>query len=604
MATVLLAWDFGGGYGHAARIVRLAKELRVAGHHVVIAARELPRVTELCDKAHFALLQAPRARSHNCVAVPRTFAHVLWNAGYGDAAVLQARSESWTKLLDSVNPDLIVFDHAPTALLAARGRNVRRVVIGTGFSCPPDCEPLPDLRPWLPPMRQQLLLEERHVLGRINQVLTRRGVATLERVSQLYAEVDDTFLTTLPEFDHYPTRAVLCASHSSSGRADLRYRGPWPSPGGEPPVWPAGGGKRIYAYLSPSPQLSKVLQALALAGCSTIVFGCLDPAIRERYSAPNICFEARLLDPRQAAAECDIAVLNGGQATTIGCHLAGKPILHVPMFLEQALNAMCSVQLGAGLMAFPGGQDRTVEQITELLTDPRYAEAARRFANKYRNLSAESEIANAVARLNELAESCGTQLESCRKIPTPRRAAIRGSRGQSQEQAILPERPMLTPYMRSDEKEAIVKLIQERQFRSVLEYGSGGSTVEFSALPGISRWLSIEHDPQWAERTTAAISKLPPDIARRIEVRLITDMEQYVFSPWNGETFDLVFVDGRRRKACMCAARERLEPGQAVLLHDAFRLKYQSSVVLFHRRTVLTMGTPIEQGLVLLENNP
>jgi hypothetical protein len=133
MATVLLAWEFGGGYGHAARIVRLAEVLSAASHHVVVAARELPRVTEICECAEFTLLESPRVRSRNCVAVPRTFAHVLWNAGYGDEAKLHARSESWTKLLDSVNADLIVFDHAPTALLAARGRNVRRVVIGTGL---------------------------------------------------------------------------------------------------------------------------------------------------------------------------------------------------------------------------------------------------------------------------------------------------------------------------------------------------------------------------------------------------------------------------------------------------------------------------------------
>ena len=122
MATVLLAWELGGGYGHAARVVRLAMELRAAGQRAVMAVREPSRVAGMCGEGEFTLLESPLAPSHDYVANPRTFAHLLWNAGFGNAAELEARTDRWAELLDSVKADLVVFDHAPTALLAAGAR--------------------------------------------------------------------------------------------------------------------------------------------------------------------------------------------------------------------------------------------------------------------------------------------------------------------------------------------------------------------------------------------------------------------------------------------------------------------------------------------------
>ena len=56
----------------------------------------------------------------------RTFGHVLWNAGFSDAAELEARTDRWARLMDTAKPDLIVFDHcADGASGRARARGAR-----------------------------------------------------------------------------------------------------------------------------------------------------------------------------------------------------------------------------------------------------------------------------------------------------------------------------------------------------------------------------------------------------------------------------------------------------------------------------------------------
>ena len=96
---------------------------------------------------------------------------------------------------------------------------------------------------------------------------------------------------------------------------------------------------------------------------------------RRRFS-----FRPVELDMRCAAAECDLAILNGTHGSTVLTLLAGKPILQLPLVLEQELNARATVRLGAAQASLRAAQNALAAALSSMLQSDACAEAARHFA--------------------------------------------------------------------------------------------------------------------------------------------------------------------------------------------------------------------------------
>jgi hypothetical protein len=433
VSTILFAWELGGGLGHITQIAPLATDLAARGHRVHVALRDLSAAATVFAGTTVQFLPGPfRPRGVLPSFKPTvSFAHVLHNIGFGDEASLAAHASAWRNLYRFTRPDLIVFDHSPTALLAARGAPARLAVIGSGFCVPPDADPFPPMETQEQGADvQRLHDEEQPILRRVNRLLDRWRQPPLARLGQLYSEVHHTFLTTFRELDHYP------------GRPDgVPYYGPINATGGAAPEWPDAPGKRIYAYLKDFPALPELLGCLVERRVPTLVYadGVRDE-VRRRFAGPTLRFERRRLDLSRAARECDLAITNANHGTTAALLMAGRPLLQLPLVLEQSIMARKVFQLGAGLGATGKRPAVMLARLHTMLESDRFREAASGVAQRLAGFDPASRRQEMSRRAEELLDQPASDVAN-RSGPWPagEGAVARAALGTSQLPAGKPD---------------------------------------------------------------------------------------------------------------------------------------------------------------------
>lgn len=128
---------------------------------------------------------------------------------------------------------------------------------------------------------------------------------------------------------------------------------------------------------------------------------------------------------------------------------------------------------------------------------------------------------------------------------------------------------------------------------SILEYGSGGSTVLAGEMPG-KTVFSVENDHGWAMAMRRWFEENPPVSAvtvhhegvgrtkrwgRLVDDRAWKRWHRYPLGVWELEGFvhpDVVLIDGRFRYACLLSTLFRIERDVVVLFDDyTARANYQ-----------------------------
>ncbi len=391
---ILYAWELGGGMGHISRAAPIIEGLRQAGHEVFVALRDLSNAGALLHSRDVHLLQCPLWLPQlKGAPESATYAELLFRAGFAHPTGLEGLTRAWLELYRALEPALLIADHAPNAFLAARGSTFRRALIGNGFFSPPRESPLPSFRTWEKINPRRIESADMHALQNANTVLERLALPKLDRLCDLL-DVEEDFLCTWPELDHYPTRT----GQTYWGPTMERQRGASPS-------YPEGEGRQVFCYVnSECKQLDALLGALRKSGLKALLFVPGISAERVRaWSSTKLRFSSQPLRMDEALAQADVVVNHAGEGSVAATILAGKPQLVLPMHAEQMITALNVSRNGVGLYALQDATEETMQSMLDtLLGDPRFRSSAAMIASKYATFVPEDTSKKMTERCEEL----------------------------------------------------------------------------------------------------------------------------------------------------------------------------------------------------------
>jgi UDP:flavonoid glycosyltransferase YjiC (YdhE family) len=395
MSRIAFVWELGTSYGHISVLLPFARRLKQRGHDVVLVLRELHNVSNFSAEG-IAVLQAPvwLPPMHGLPEPPLNYSEMLLRYGYFGADGLAGLVSAWRSLFELLGCDVIVADHSPTALLAARSMGLAATTLGSGFYFPPRQTPMPNMRPWLNVPPGRLEHSDALVLNNMNTVLSAYEAQPMTSVSELFS-IEENFLSTFAELDHY------------AQRESAKYWGAcWNMEMGQDVVWTDGAGKRVFVYLEPHKRdFASVLEAIAALGLRAVVCAPgISDEMRRKYESPRIIVSAKPYRLARLLAECDLSIGYAGHGMTAGMLMAGVPLLMLPTQLERFLVATRVAAMGAGIAVNPEAPLPDYRALIHTLLDvPNYRENARQFAKKYAGFNQDEQQQNIVARIEAIA---------------------------------------------------------------------------------------------------------------------------------------------------------------------------------------------------------
>lgn len=387
---ILCTWELGGGLGHLTRLANITRKLEQRNYRVSVAVRDLARATDVFAGTQARLLQAPVWLTRISLNRPiACMADTLLLLGYLEPAGLRGLLQGWRNLVDTVQPDLCLFDFSPTAILASQPIPIPGISVGSGFHDPVPDHPIADWRPQhydddLVTRQEALLLEK------INRALTLERQPPLPRYTDIF-RLDATVIDTFPALDIYGdvrSQGIYCPYRHTAPTLD-------------PVIFPAGEGPAVIAYLQADNQHLK-LHLEALRQCKARVFvvcpGAQD-AVLKPFASSRLHYSTHMVALKQGIADADLLVGHGAIGSLTEALAAGTPVLGIPTQMEQLLNLQKVQALGAGVLVdrIESAAD-LCNRINQALASPSLKPAAQQFAQQQQHL-ARMDAATAVADL-------------------------------------------------------------------------------------------------------------------------------------------------------------------------------------------------------------
>ena len=129
---------------------------------------------------------------------------------------------------------------------------------------------------------------------------------------------------------------------------------------------------------------------------------------------------------------------------------------------------------------------------------------------------------------------------------------------------------MLRTWMSKNARQIIIDNLNPNDI--MLEFGSGGSTLDFSKY--VKSYYSLEFNKEWFDK----INLLKSD---NIIYELCSDKNNYIefingFVQFGIDKYDKVLIDGRERVKCAKAILPYIDTESLVFIHDWERKKYHA----------------------------
>ena len=375
MARVLCVWEMGSGLGHLAFLKPFVDAARSAGHEVSLAAKELQNVGAVFPDPTLPVFQAPYLWRPPRHAEPGISSYPeLVLRRFETPAELAALCRAWDAIFDAVRPDLVVYDFAPSALIASLGRGWRKWVTGSGFLVPRTDGPFFGVFPGVrnEPKNVARLARVRAAPAGADQ----RG-ASVERASTRRAGA---------RTDHAGRRdAAADAGRTRSLRRAAGRAVPRPAV----PLRRGGAGmarrqppSRLRLSFRRSRPWSRCSQSLLRQEASVLVYSRdIGADVRARF--PQVRFSDRPLDMEAVCAQADLLVNMGNHGTAAQAYLAGVPQLLIPPRQEQMFLARRVAAQGRGVNLSrnePAVAERVADAMALAAAGRRPVEAERRAA--------------------------------------------------------------------------------------------------------------------------------------------------------------------------------------------------------------------------------
>jgi len=376
MARILCAWEFGAGLGHLTRLLPVARRLHDQGHDITLAVPHPPAAKPVLEK-NFPDAEGPfRLKVVAGVQwrIPtddpemrrkptHVLADVLQLFNYAEPNLLEKQTRAWKKIVDEVDPDLIVADFAPTLRLAYWG-HAPFAMTGNGYTVPPANRMLPPIKPWQEQLYPFSRRHEAGVLMGMNQVRQNMGGPPVDYVGDML-NGDQSFICTINEFDPYrPHRDQDTLVPFNVPQIDQ-----------SPTVEERGGDKApIFVYLPHNhPQLKDVLHLISRINVPAHVYVSGAPAEKvANVCGRNVAVHRKPMNFKDELWKFRGIVHHAGLATAYAAIKAGTPQLLLPVHLEHAITARGASDL-AGAVSFTGVDNPSVEMIEQglerILTD-------------------------------------------------------------------------------------------------------------------------------------------------------------------------------------------------------------------------------------------